>query len=266
MTVLKWLLAVALLYGGIVAFMYVAQRSLMYFPDRTRTPPAAVGLPQAEEVLLDTADGEKVIAWHVRPEGEKPVVLYFHGNGGALNLRAGRFRRLVADGTGLLALSYRGYGGSSGSPSEAGILRDAESAYAFAVTRYGSDRLAVWGESLGTAVAIALAADHPVGRIILESPFTSAADIGAAAYPFLPVRLLIKDAFRSDLRIEKVRAPVLVMHGTRDRVVPIAYGERLFAMIRAPKRFVRLEQAGHVDHDEHGGLAIARQFLGERLD
>jgi hypothetical protein len=266
MTVLKWLLAVALVYGGFVAVMYAAQRSLMYFPDRTRTPPAAAGLPQAEEVVLHTADGENVIVWHVPPDEGRPVVLYFHGNGGALNLRADRFRRLVSDGTGLVAVSYRGYGGSSGSPSEAGILRDAEAAYAFAVARYRPERIAVWGESLGTAVAIALAAEHPVGRVILESPFTSAADIGAAAYPFLPVRLLIKDAFRSDLRIGKVTAPVLVLHGTHDRVVPIAYGERLFAMIRAPKRFVRLEQAGHVDHDAYGALDIIRGFLAGRGD
>ena len=180
MTVLKWLLAVALVYGGFVAVMYAAQRSLMYFPNRTRTPPAAAGLPQAEEVVLHTADGENVIVWHVPPEEGRSVILYFHGNGGALNLRADRFRRLVSDGTGLVALSYRGYGGSSGSPSEAGILRDAEAAYAFAVVRYRPERVAVWGESLGTAVAIALAAEHPVGRVILESPFTSAADIGAS--------------------------------------------------------------------------------------
>ena len=118
MTALKWILLLALVgWGGIVALAYLAQRSLMYFPEKIRTPPAAAGLPEVEELFLQTADGEKLIAWHVPPRGEKPVVLYFHGNGGALALRADRFRALIADGTGLLALSYRGYGGSSGSPS-----------------------------------------------------------------------------------------------------------------------------------------------------
>ena len=98
--------------------MYVFQRALMYFPDRARTPPAAAGLLQAEEVTLTSADGEQVIAWHVPPHGTKPVVIYFHGNAGALNLRAGRFKWLTADGTGLVALSYRGYGGSTGKPTE----------------------------------------------------------------------------------------------------------------------------------------------------
>ena len=129
------------------------------------------------------------------------MVLYFQGNAGALDLRVGRFKWLIADGTGLVALCYRGYGGSSGSPSEAGLIRDAVAAYDFAATRYAPSRIVLWGESLGTAVAVALAAGHKVGGLILDAPFTSAADVGAAAYPFVPVRWLIKDPYRSDLRI-----------------------------------------------------------------
>ena len=132
MSALKLLIGVLVVFGGFVALMYVAQRSLMYFPDRQRTAPAAARLPQAEEVVLDTTDGEKVIVWHIPPRGERPVVLYFQGNGGGLNLRADRFRALTADGTGLIALNYRGYGGSTGSPTEAGLIADAEAAYGFA--------------------------------------------------------------------------------------------------------------------------------------
>jgi uncharacterized protein len=259
---LKWLLIIVVVgYGAIVALAYFAQRSLMYFPDRTHTAPAAAGLPQAEEVELATSDGEKVIVWHVPPRGERPVVLYFHGNGGALAWRADRFRRLVADGTGLVALSYRGYGGSTGQPSEAGLLRDADAAYAFATARYPAERLVVYGESLGTGVAVALAAEHKVGKVILESPFTSAVDVGAAAYPFLPVRLLMHDTFRSDERIAKVTAPVLVLHGTDDNVIPIAFGERLYALITAPKKFVRLPGGHHSDLDSYGAPAAVRDFL-----
>src|SRR5258708_31636674 len=105
MAILKWLLVLALVfYGGIGAVLYFAQRAMMYLPDTARTPPAAAGLPEAEEVMLATADGERVIAWHVPPRGNKPVVVYFHGNGAALSLRAGRFKDLIADGTGLVAL------------------------------------------------------------------------------------------------------------------------------------------------------------------
>jgi uncharacterized protein len=261
MTLLKWLATVALVYAGFVALLYVAQRKMMYLPDTTRYAPAALGLPSAEEVVLESADGEKIIVWHVPARGDKPVVLYFQGNGGGLNLRADRFRRLTADGTGLIALAYRGYGGSTGSPSEAGLLQDARAAYAFAVGRYAPARLVPWGESLGTGVAVALASEQPVGRVLLESPFTSAADIAAAAYPFVPVRWLMKDPFRSDQRIGAVTAPVLILHGERDSVVPIAHGERLYGLIRAPKRFVRLAGADHNDHDQHGGLEAVRGFI-----
>src|SRR5262249_56057088 len=126
MTALKWLLLIAVVgYGGVLGLMYVFQRALMYFPDPTRTPPAAAGLSQAQEVTLTSNDGEKLIAWFVPPKGTKPLIIYFHGNAGALDLRAGRFKWVIEDGTGLLALSYRGYGGSARKPSAAGLLSDA---------------------------------------------------------------------------------------------------------------------------------------------
>jgi uncharacterized protein len=267
MSTLKWIAVwVAAGYLGLGALMYFAQRSLMYFPERVRTAPAAAGLPQAEELVLDTADGEKVIAWHVPPRGDKPVVLYFHGNGGALAHRVDRFRRIAADGTGLLALSYRGYGGSSGHPTETGLINDAQAVYAFAAARYPVERIVLWGESLGTGVAIALAAEKPISRLILDAPFTSAVDVAAAAYPFLPVRLLMKDQFRSDQRIARVKVPVLILHGEADGIIPIRYGERLLAMIPGEKRLVRFPDGDHVDLDRHGGAAAALKFLAERFD
>lgn len=252
-------------YGGLLLLVYFGQRALQYFPERARTPPADAGLPEAEEVVLDSSGGERVIVWHIPPRGEKPVVLYFHGNGGSLRWRVDRFRALAADGTGLVALSYRGYGGSSGRPTEQGLIDDAFAAYAFAAARYPPSRIALWGESLGTGVAVALAAQKPVGRIVLESPFTSIANIAAQIYWFFPVRLLIKDAFRSDLRIAKVTAPILVLHGETDSVVPIALGEQLYALINSPKRFVRFPGAGHNELADYGALDAARQFLNEAV-
>src|SRR5262245_8132802 len=118
MMLVQILIIAALSFGGFVALMYVAQRALLYHPDRTRTLPASVGLARAMEIELNSADGERLVAWHVAPQGERPVVLYFQGNAGALAYRAERFRALTVDGLGLLALSYRGYGGSTGSPTE----------------------------------------------------------------------------------------------------------------------------------------------------
>lgn len=264
MAALKSILVFLLVgYGAMVALAYFAQRALMYFPDRTRTPPALAGLPEAEEVVIETADGEKLVAWHVAAAEGKPVVLYFHGNGGALVHRVDRFRGLIANGNGLVALSYRGYGGSSGSPSEEGLLADAAAGYAFAAARYPAQRIALFGESLGTGVAIWLATEKPVARLLLQAPYTSIVDVAVAAYPFLPARLLLKDRYRSDERVGGVTAPVLVLHGERDRVVPIQYGERLYALIRAPKKFVRIPEGGHVDLDRQGALDIIRSFLAE---
>ncbi|HUL89243.1 MAG TPA: alpha/beta hydrolase, partial [Pseudolabrys sp.] len=195
--------------------------------------------------------------------GTKRVVVYFQGNAGALNLRAVRFKWLIADGTGLVALSYRGYGGSSGKPSEAGLISDALAAYDFAAARYPAKRIVLWGESLGTAVATALATKREVGALILDAPFTSAVDVGAAAYPFAPVRWFMKDTFHSDERIVRVDAPLLMLHGEQDRVVPIAFGERLFNLAREPKRMVRFPLGGHVDLDDHGAAEEVKAFLSE---
>jgi len=153
-------------------------------------------------------------------------------------------------------------GGSTGSPTEAGLIADAEAAYAFAAARYPAERIVLWGESLGSGVAVALGAGQRVGRIVLEGSFTSAADVGAAhAYRFLPVRLLMKDQFRSDLRIARVTAPLLFLHGGRDWVVPIALGERLYALANQPKQFVRFSDAGHEEVDMYGAQNAVRAFL-----
>jgi len=261
---LKWLIAaVVVLYAGFVELLYVTQRSLQYFPERRRTAPRAVDLPEAEEVVLDTADGERVIVWHVQPRQGRPVFLYFHGNGGSLRWRDERFRALIDDGSGLVALSYRGYGGSSGRPTERGLIEDAAAAYAFATARYPAERIVLWGESLGSALALAVAAEKPVGRLVLEAPFTSAVDVGAKHYWFVPVRLFMKDQFRSDLRAGKVTAPVLVVHGENDTTVPVTLGERLYGLIRAPKRFVRIAGAGHNDLGAQA-VTAAKQFIAEQ--
>src|SRR2546423_5990538 len=150
MAFIKWIfIAAATGYLGIGALMYFTQRALMYFPDRARTPPAAAGFPQAQEVVLGTADGERVIAWHVPPRGEKPVVLYFHGNGGSLAYRVDRFQKLVANGTGLLALSYRGYGGAGGPPARGRPGAGAGAAFAFWGGGFPGGRPGAWGGGRG---------------------------------------------------------------------------------------------------------------------
>src|ERR1700759_1668644 len=208
MTLLKWLpIVLALVFLGGVAVLYVMQRAMLFpIPPVGRTTPAAASFPQAEEHVLTTSDGEKVIVWHVPAKPGHPVVLFFHGNGDFLAGRVRRFSGITADGTGLVALSYRGYAGSTGSPSEQGLLQDAAAAFAFTTTRYAAERIVAWGFSLGTGVAVAVASEHPVGKLILEAPYTSTADVAASLFPFLPIRLLMRDPLHSDRRIERDRA------------------------------------------------------------
>ena len=264
MTVLKWLLIVVSIgYVGGLAALFLAQRSFLFpIPQVQRTAPAAAGFPEAEEHLLSTADGEKVIVWHLPAKPGHPVILYFHGNGDFLAGFFGRFRDLIADGTGIVALSYRGYAGSSGQPSEQGLLRDAAAAYAFTSARYSADRIVAWGFSLGSGVAVALAAEQPVGKVILEAAYASIAEIAASAFPIFPVRLVMRDPFHSDQRIVRVKAPLLFLHGARDPTIPLASGERLFALAREPKQFVRFPEGGHNDLDSFGAIATARRFIG----
>jgi fermentation-respiration switch protein FrsA (DUF1100 family) len=266
MTVLKWLVVLAAGgYLGGLAVLFFAQRALIFpAPQTTRTAPQAAGYPEAEEHALATADGEKVIVWHVPANPGHAVVIYFPGNGDFLAGSVGRFREITSDGTGLVALSYRGYAGSSGRPSEQGLLRDAAAAYAFTSARYSADQIVLWGFSLGSGVAVALAADHPVEKIILEAPYTSIADVAASAIPFAPVRWLVRDPFRSDARIARVTAPLLIMHGARDPTISIGFGERLFALAGQPKQLVRFPEAGHNDLDNYGAIEVARRFINTK--
>ena len=264
MTVLKWLLIVVSIgYVGGLAALFLLQRSFLFpIPQSLRTAPAAAGFPEVEEHFLTTDDGEKVIVWHVPAGPGRPVVLYFHGNGDFLAGFFGRFGDLIADGTGIVALSFRGYAGSSGKPSEQGLLRDAAAAYAFTSSRYRTDRIVVWGFSLGSGVAVALAAEQPVGKLILEAPYTSIVDVAASLFPIFPVRLVMRDPFRSDQRIGRIKVPLLVMHGVRDPTIPIGFGERLFALANEPKQFIRFPDGGHNDLDDYGATATARRFIG----
>jgi|SRR5882757_7441678 len=263
MTVLKWLLIVVSAgYACGLAALFFAQRSFLFpIPTAARTSPQAAGFPEAEEHVLATADGEKIIVWHVPAGPGRPVILYFHGNGDFLAGFFGRFRELIADGTGIVALSYRGYAGSSGQPSERGLLQDAATAYAFTTARYGAERIVAWGFSLGTGVAVALAAERPVRQLILEAPYTSTADVAASMFWYMPVRLVMRDQFRSDERIARVNAPLLIMHGSNDPAIPIVFGERLFALAHEPKQFVRFPGGGHENLGNFGAIETARQFI-----
>jgi fermentation-respiration switch protein FrsA (DUF1100 family) len=245
---LKWpLVLLGAIYVLAIVGMAVFQRRFLYFPDRRLTHPAEAGMSGVEELRLMTDDGETLVAWHVRPREGRPLILYFHGNGGALADRVPRFRMFAASGYGLLAVSYRGYGGSTGSPTQAGLMRDGGAAHREARTQgYEGDRIVLMGESLGTGVATAIAATHEAAALVLDSPYLSAVDVAAAHFWMLPVRWLMFDRFRSDLAIHDVHIPVLIVHGDEDNIVPINSAKRLFLLANEPKIFMSVSGGGHL--------------------
>ncbi|MEE8279172.1 MAG: alpha/beta hydrolase, partial [Alphaproteobacteria bacterium] len=226
------------IYGALVGGLFLVQRQLMYFPD-TRTPePARAGVPEMREVALTTEDGLRLMAWYrpaQTPDG--PVIVFFHGNAGNIGNRGAKIRPFIVAGFGVMLLSYRGYGGNPGSPTEEGLNRDGRAALEFLSNNGVPSRRAVlYGESLGSGVAVEMATERPVGGVVLEAPFTSVADVAASQFFFVPARYLVRDRFDSLSKIDAIGAPLLILHGERDRTIPVRYGRRLFAAARQPKK------------------------------
>ncbi len=247
MTALGKLAFICLLaYAGVLLAMYLLQRGLQYHPEDKGLTPADVGLSDVEVNLLDTPDGERIVTWYVPAKPGRPTIIYFHGNAGEIGDRPKRFQYYAAHGFGVLYVSYRGFGGSTGNISEKGFLTDAITSYDW-LRRKGvaPEQIALLGESLGTGVAVQLAARKPVGAVALEAPYTSTADIAAAIYWWLPVRLLMKDQFRSLDHIGAVTAPLLMIHGEDDTLIPVNYGRALFAAANEPKELVIVTGFGH---------------------
>jgi fermentation-respiration switch protein FrsA (DUF1100 family) len=249
-------------YLAILALVYSQQRRLLFPASPIRVSAAQAGLHGVSDVALRTPDGETLVAWWKPPETGRALLLYFHGNGGSLLNRRDRFRMLAADGRGLLMVSYRGYSGSTGSPSEEGLHVDAQTAYAW-LGWYQPDRIVLYGESLGTGVAIRLASEVKIGALILDAPYTSTADIAKTLFWYMPITLLMRDQFRSIDRIAHVEVPILMMHGEEDGVVPIAQSRILFAAAKEPKRSVEFPGVDHESVLERGGLAEVRRFLDD---
>lgn len=264
---LIWLAgAAAVAYAAVLAYLYLFQRQLLYFPDRSRPQLADLAELGVREVTLRSSDGLSLLSWYLPPRGERPAVLYFHGNGGHISYRAERIRRFAREGYGVLLLEYRGYGGNPGTPSEAGLYRDAAAATAFlADSGIGPRRLVLYGESLGSAVAVQVAAEREVAAVVLESPFTSIAAVAQHHYPYVPAALLVLDRFDSLSRIGGVGAPVLMLHGGRDGIVPARFGEELYAAAREPKERWLAPDAGHEDLARFGALDAAVAFIDKHL-
>lgn len=252
-----------MLYAAATAALYLLQDRLFIVNSKFDSSPAQAGLPEAAVQRFKTADNIELTAWLVPGDGQF-LAIYFHGNGGSLPQRTERIRQLNRLGLSVLAVEYRGFGATAGRPSERGFARDADAAYAYVRgLGIGPNKIILYGESLGTGVATALATRRAVAGVILDAPFSSAVDVAADRYWMFPVPLLMKDQFRSDLAISKLDMPVLILHGAQDQVVPIEYGRRLSELGGDNVTFVAIAQAGHVVLGEREAQDHVRRWLSE---
>jgi fermentation-respiration switch protein FrsA (DUF1100 family) len=261
--VISFITTVIAAYVLVVGLLFAMQRILLYPANQFRPAPAQLGVPEMQVVTLRTRDGLDLVGWYAPPKDGRVTIVSFHGNADFVGANAEFARQLINRGFGVLLASYRGYSGNAGSPSEAGLYEDGRAAMDFLESR--GARVVLQGFSLGSGVAVQLATERKVAGLILEAPFTSAVDVAAAAYPFVPVRWLMLDRYDSLAKVTGIAVPVLVTHGTHDEVVPAYQFDRLYDAIKAPKSRAVFQGATHVDLARHGSGRAALGFV-ERLD
>jgi len=247
-----------------LVIVWTQQRRLMYFPFGQVPDPASIGLKGASAVSFNSSDGVALTGWFITTAAApRFTVMVFNGNAGNRAHRLPLAQALAAEGLAVLLLDYRGFGGNPGSPTEAGLKADARGALNYLLRRPDVDpkRLVYFGESLGSAVAVDLAVDHQPAALILRSPFTSATDVARVHYWFLPVQWLLRDRFASIDRIADVRAPLLIVAGDRDGIVPIDQSRRLFEAANAPKSFLVIQGADHNDDPLQAGRQMTDAVL-----
>jgi fermentation-respiration switch protein FrsA (DUF1100 family) len=238
------------------------ERSMIFFPDRF---PEGDWNPQGlafEDAYFSADDGTRLHGWYVPHDRPRAAILYCHGNAGNITHREGNLRALAARGMAVLLFDYRGYGLSEGRPSEQGVYRDAEAAYRHLVDEHGIDpaRIIVFGRSLGAAVALDLALREPVAGLVMESAFENTSAMAKLQFPVLPIGWLLRSKFDNLGRIGGLVAPLFMVHGDRDTLVPMAQGRAVFDAAPEPKRFYVIEGAGHNDTVEVGGRAYLDAF------
>lgn len=256
-------LAVAVIgYIGACAYLFVVQRSYLYHPVAPGSAVPQEDGPPIQALTITTADGERLVAWHLPAEAGRPTILFFNGNAAGLAVQEGRWRRIADQRVGFLVIAYRGYEGSTGTPTEDGLRQDAEAAYGWLRARVPAEDIVIHGFSLGTGVAVRLASEHPARALILEAPYTATTDVAALSVPWAPVHWLMRDQYRSRDRIGGVDMPVLILHGDQDQVIPFEQGERLFQLAPRPRTFVRMVGSNHNTLTRDGAYDHIWRFLG----
>ncbi|MEE8271062.1 MAG: alpha/beta hydrolase [Alphaproteobacteria bacterium] len=257
-----WLAAALVGYGAVVAGAFVFQRGLLYFPSTVTPDPAVQVAGRMAAAHYRTVDGLDLTGWYRAAEDRRPTLVYFHGNAGHHGDRATLVGAYLDAGYGVLLAGYRGYGGNPGRPTEQGLYRDGRAALAW-LAEHGvpAGDIVLYGESLGSGVAVQMAIEAEVRGVVLQAPFTSAVDVGQAAYRILPVRWLMWDRFDSLAKVGALDAPLLLIHGEADRVIPVRFGRRLYAAAPEPKEARFIAGGDHNDLHLFGITATVLDFL-----
>ncbi len=263
MSVWGWL---ACALGLLAVVVFLARRietSLLYVADPERVAPESLGFDfDVKEVVVKARDGSDVLAWHSPAKLGAPTLLYFHGNAGSLANRAGIFARYAAEGIGVFMMTYRGYGGSAGTPSESRNVSDAKQAYEhLRGLGVSAEQIVLYGESLGSGVAVQVAAEKDVRGVILDAPYTSIVEVAKIHFPYLPARIFMWDRYQTMKFINRVTAPVLVIHGEADMVIPVAMGKAVAEAAGGPSEIKTFPHAGHSDHDQYGSFEAVLDWL-----
>lgn len=254
-------------YCLFLAGLYFGQRSLLYHPDATVPVPAAHGVPEVTVLRIPVSDGLDILAWwHPPAEDGKATIVYFHGNAGNIGERAYKIRPLIDAGHGVLLTTYRYNAGAAGPSSEAALIADAHCAADHVLAQgIAPERTVFYGESLGSGIAVALAAERECGGLVLETPYSSIAEVAQSHYWYAPARWLLRDKFDSMKRIDKVRAPILLFHGDADTTVPIRFARRLFDAAPEPKVGHFLPGGAHTDLYDFGAGRLVLDFLDRHV-
>lgn len=252
-----------LAYVVTCGFLVIQERSLIYYPFTGPSSPLEAGLADFTDEQAEV-NGRLIRFWQGPPHKNTPVLLYYHGNGGGLFAFISPLRYLADHQFNVLALEYPGYPrGGPGNPTQAAIIADAIALYDHAKATYPDRPIVIWGYSLGSGVASQVAAQRKADAVVLEAPFTAVVDRAAEMFPWMPVKYLMRDRYLSREVIGSIGAPLLIIHGTSDLLVPISHGEALFELAREPKILKRYQGADHWDLMDHGAYADAVEFLGQ---
>jgi fermentation-respiration switch protein FrsA (DUF1100 family) len=262
---ITFVVIIAGVYGGMLLLLFFVQRSLLYYPSKSTFDAVEYRPLGFDLVEFETSGGLHLQSLY-RPAGKGgQVILYFQGNAGHAGHRAAKVRPYLDAGYGVFLVGYRGYGPNPGKVTEKGLYGDAVAALNYLKSKgIAQGRIILYGESLGSGVAVNLAQGGRFAALVLESSFNSIAKVAQGQFPIFPVKYLVQDRYESERKISQIDAPLLFLHGLRDRTVPIRYGRALFALAPEPKKFIEFADAGHNDLYDHGAAARVIAYLENR--